>query len=83
MKTVYVLFETDEWHTEDSQSILGVFSSKENAVKAAQKLNDPDVFEFTQIDWDNLLQFGQTQSNNACQFIIEPQIIDEIINEEG
>ena len=37
MKTVFILFETDNWKSRSSRVLLGVFETKEKAIDAAKE----------------------------------------------
>ncbi len=39
MKTVFLLYQTDPWHTYASYRLVGVYSTEELAYDAAGKLN--------------------------------------------
>jgi hypothetical protein len=39
MKQVYLLKSSDQWHSRESEILIGVYSSKRNAIKAAKIYN--------------------------------------------
>jgi hypothetical protein len=39
MKQVYLLKSSDEWHSTSSERLIGVYSSRRNAIKAAKIYN--------------------------------------------
>ena len=77
VKIVYLLFTTDAWHNPSTNDILGIFSSKELAIKQAYKtakLNDDDPL--SDDDILNLENIGQTQGRDN-NFIIQDFNINE------
>lgn len=83
MDEVFVLFTTDTWHTPDSKSLIGVFTSHAKAVKGADdhskeseegELSKHDVLL---IGWKNG-GINQTQGRSE-NYIIEKWLTNVLI----
>lgn len=57
MKTVTIIYTCDAWHSHNSKSILGVFTTKEKAINAISRHNN----KLTISDISALSAFNQTQ----------------------
>jgi hypothetical protein len=76
MKKVYVVFETDQWHSTASITMIGVFTTKAKMVKGLkQRYNDLSLD-----DLYNLNTIKQTQGRKD-NILVEEWIIDKILNE--
>lgn len=65
MKTVYIVFSTDAWHSHTSKVLFGVFTSHEIAVKTIKKTHKLNEWDIT-----SLCDINQTQGRNT-NFVIE------------
>jgi hypothetical protein len=70
-KQVFILYNTDAWHSKESKQLLGIFTSKEKAIMFANG--------FYHLDGDfnyELFHQGQTQGLDE-NFIIEKDFINK------
>lgn len=74
MENVFILFSCDQWHTKKSKYLIGVFSEKHRAVRAA---NEFDGYNLTETDLLCLEERNQTQGLEI-NYIIQECILDEI-----
>ena len=73
MTTVHILFACDAWHTQSSREVLGIYTSKQEAVASLiQLIQEQDEEPLSPDDQSLLLGIGQTQNyEGSCEFIIE------------
>ena len=57
MKQVYVVYETDAWHSFSSRECKGIFTSKRSAVNAIVRNFDIDLDEMFEVHQTNDVMF--------------------------
>lgn len=77
MKEVYIVWECDAWHSNASKEMVGVFSSKNNAVMAILDMVSTTSDEETDEVEKQLKEIGQTQGYDT-NYIIESYQLDVI-----
>ena len=72
MKTLFLLYTTDVWHTQESKNLIAVCSSKEKAISMAQMYAEAEDEEITKDDLYNLERISQTQGyKGEGEFLID------------
>ena len=74
MKNVYVLYETDEYISRDSMSILGIYTTEANLIKAATKyiknhwknFRYDETWNKTDTATDTLREFANNRFQTQC-----------------
>jgi hypothetical protein len=80
MKTLFLLYATDTWHTHQSKNLIAVCSSKEQAINMAQMHAKSEDEEISQDDLFNLEKLDQTQNyQGEGEFLIEYATINTFI----
>jgi hypothetical protein len=66
MKTVYLVYQSDRWHSTASKVLFGVFKSKERAIKAVSKEDKSlDISDITALSC-----FDQTQNRDNNYLLV-------------
>lgn len=58
---MYVLFKTDNWHSEESKILLAVATTKKDLIKLAREVAEQDEEDFTSENERQLRENLQTQ----------------------
>ena len=70
---VYLVYKTDNWHSFASREILGVCTTKSNALKIVKQQVKKDGEKLSKDDLYNLEHINQTQNHNGeGEFVIKP-----------
>jgi len=70
---VYIVYKTDAWHSYDSRDMLGVATTKSNALKIVRQQVKKQGEKLSKDDLYNLDHINQTQNHNGeGEFVIEP-----------
>lgn len=70
-KEMIILFQTDEWHSEDSKYLLGIFTSKHHAITVLKKyIEFSDLELLSENDLDNLEKINQTQGRDENYMLV-------------
>ena len=79
MTTVTILYRSDAWH--NNKEMLGVFTTKGNAINAAQQLALDEDEDLSIDDIYNLNNINQTQGYSGFgEFVVEEIEINKIIS---
>lgn len=69
METIYVLFETDAWHSKLSRRFLGIFTDEITLVNTLESSLDAE-YNLSECDRNMLLNSHQTQGRDV-NYLIE------------
>jgi len=70
---VYIVYKTDAWHSYASRDMLGVGTTKSNALKIVRQQVKKQGEKLSKDDLYNLDHINQTQNyNGEGEFVIEP-----------
>jgi hypothetical protein len=59
---VYLVYKTDNWHTYDSRNIIGIATSKHEAIELCRTQSEKEGFSISGDDEFNLNNISQTQN---------------------
>ena len=78
-KQIFVLYQTDVWHLDSNDTVIGVFTSPQMAIdKLAKNLKESEEFNALSIeDKNNLLRIYQTQGRDD-NYRIEERTLNEL-----
>ena len=80
MKTVFVIYKTDNWHSYASRDLVGIATTKEKAIKICKIKAKTEGEKISAEALVNLEHINQTQ--NCCGnggFMIEETETDELL----
>jgi len=70
---VYIVYKTDAWHSYASRDMLGVGTTKSNALKIVRQQVKKQGAKLSKDDLYNLEHINQTQNyGSEGEFVIEP-----------
>lgn len=70
---VYIVYKTDPWHSYASRDMLGLGTTKSNALKIVRQQVKKDGAKLSKDDLYNLDHINQTQNHSGeGEFVIEP-----------
>lgn len=80
MRTIFLVWSTDNHHTQHSKELLGVCTSKFTAINLIQDVAKEEDETISQDDLYNLENINQTQNYEGYgEFTIEEQPLDTIL----